>query len=118
MAKRWVAGVMAAVVCAGALAKAPPVKPNPRVADETMFEFLRAKDDAHAARLISEERKFLEIGALRSPEEVVVADVLLKRGFTGVSVRNPFTGVGFLSNDGDPNTSPCKRNISPSTTLA
>lgn len=52
-----------------------------------MFGFLRAKDAAHAAHLIAEERKFLEIGALRSPDQIVVADVLLKRGFTGVSVR-------------------------------
>lgn len=80
-------GVFAAVLCMGAFAKAPPVKPNPRAADEAMFGFLRAKDDAHAAHLIAEERKFLEIGALRGPDEVVVADVLLKRGFTGVSVR-------------------------------
>jgi hypothetical protein len=85
--RRALAGAVAVLVCACALAKAPPVKPNPMAADEAMFGFLRAKDDAHAAHLIAEERKFLEIGALRSPDEVVVANVLLKRGFTGVSVR-------------------------------
>ena len=33
-------------------------------------------------------------------------------------VRSPLKGVGFLSNEGEPNTSPRRRKSSPSTTLA
>src|SRR5215471_20343613 len=39
-------------------------------------------------------------------------------GVTGTSVRTPFQGVGFLSNEGEPNTSPRSLNNWPSTTFA
>jgi hypothetical protein len=95
MMKAFIA-MLAVVLTAGAHAKAPPVKSNPRAADDAMHGLLQARDDAQIARLLSEERKFLEIGALRDPDAMVIADVLLKRGFTGVHVRALLEPRGLL----------------------
>ena len=50
--------------------------------------------------------------------DVVNPTAMTFEGLTGVSVRNPLNAVGFLSKEGEPNTSPWRRNNSPSTTFA
>lgn len=94
--KKAIVSLLAMGLAVAAFAKAPPVKPNPRAADEAMRDLVQSRDDAHAAHLMAEERKFLEIGALRDPDEVVLADILLKRGFTGVSIRALLEPRGLL----------------------
>jgi hypothetical protein len=68
-------------------AAAPPVKVNAQAASEAMSAFLGTSDSPYIERIVAEERKFLEIGALRSPDEIVASFILLNRGLTGVGLH-------------------------------
>ena len=99
--------------------------------DDTEFRFVigpvfRKRDfdfapigDYRGGGLEPEKRLFRQREAcLRSMVGIIRPTAIILEGTTGGSVRNPLSLVGFLSNEGEPKTSPCKRKTSPSMTLA
>ena len=86
MRKSWMAILLAACSVV-AIAGAPPVRPNPEVAEKALQAYLKTASPALIAELESRTRQDLEAGALREPKEVRVANILLKRGLTGAGIR-------------------------------
>jgi len=84
-AKR-IAGLLVVALAACTSSPVPPLKSLPPAAQSALAGFLGPDEQDTAVRL-AEARKALEVGALRAPAEVRVANVLLARGLIGYQVQ-------------------------------
>lgn len=83
-----VAFVLVSVFAVAAVwAKAPPVAPNDELAADALHAWLGTTEPGLVSHIETRARQELEAGALRAPKERRVANVVLRRGVTGVGVQ-------------------------------
>jgi hypothetical protein len=79
--------LVSAFAVAAVWAKAPPAAPDDDLAADALHGWLGTTEPGLVAQIESRARQELEAGALRAPRERRIANVLLRRGVTGVGVQ-------------------------------